>query len=103
MVNDLETFASDGPMEKDETEKELENLVFGDDLGFHEGLKSSKDANDDLRHLVNGDQQQAQEGLEEVVLEGLDDADVCIIKLSVGLASAQHSSSCSSLTPFRPL
>lgn len=68
----------DEPLAKDETEIELEKLVFGDDSGFHEGLKSYKDASTDLRGFVDGDQQQARGALEEEErLERLNDADVC--------------------------
>lgn len=102
MVDDFEELDSDEPMEKDEAEIELEKLVFGDESGFHEGLKSYKDHSTDLGDLVDGDQQQVQDGLEEGNLEGLDDADVCKVELPVGLAFAQYLPSCSFLTPSRP-
>ena len=103
MVDDFDGLDSDEPMEKDGTEIELEKLVFGDESGFHEGLKSYKDASDHLRDLVDGDQQQAQDGLEEGILKDLDDADVCNAELPVGFAIAQFCSSCSSWTPLRQL
>lgn len=59
-------FNVDSEPEKDETEEELEHLVFGDSAGFREWLKSFP-------------QQEATEGTDEQVgtgLEGLDDADV---------------------------
>ena len=103
MVDDFEGLDSDEPMEKDETEIELEKLVFGDESGFYEGLRSYNGANDDLRDLVDGDQQHAQDDLEEGNLEGLDDADVCNVEPPVRLAFAQYPGSCSFLTPPRPL
>lgn len=57
----------DGELEKDETEEELERLVFGDSIGFREGLKDV--------HMEN-----AEDGDEDedatVGIEGLDDAQV---------------------------
>lgn len=63
-------FVTNGDMEKDEAEEELERLVFGDSEGFREGLKGFKlnDEEDD-----EGEDSDAQGGL-----EGLDDADVCV-------------------------
>ena len=84
---------SDQPMGRDETEVELEKLVFGDDLGFYEGLKSYRETNTDFR---DGERQRARDGLEREKLENLDDADVCEVELPVGLLFAQHSTSCSS-------
>lgn len=103
MDDDFEGLDSDEPMEKDETEIELEKLVFGDDSGFHEGLKSYKDASNHLRDLVDGDKQQVQDGLEEGILEGLDDSDVCKVDSSSEFAFAQHTSSYSSSTLIRPV
>lgn len=59
-------FESDGEPEKDETEVELERLVFGDSAGFREGLR------DFAR------EEREDEGAEEETtgLEGLDNADV---------------------------
>lgn len=55
----------DGEAEKDETEEELERLVFGDSIGFREGLKDFAlgEAEDERYAEATG-------------LEGLDDADV---------------------------
>jgi U3 small nucleolar RNA-associated protein 18 len=61
-------FVTDGDMEKDEAEEELERLVFGDSEGFREGLKDFKLNDEDAEEGEDGD---AQGGL-----EGLDDADV---------------------------
>ena len=101
-IDDFEGLDSDEIMEKDKTEIELEKLVFGDESGFHERLKSYKDTFTDSRDLVDGDRQQVQDGLEVGNLEDLDDADVCKVELPVGLALAQHPSSCSSSTLPRP-
>lgn len=111
MVDDLEGFDSDEPIEKDETEIELEKLVFGDESGFHEGLKSYKDASTDLRDLVDGDWQQAQDALEQGKLEGLDDANVklkCLsdllsLNILPALLSRLHSVRCECPGPFTPL
>lgn len=103
VVDDFEGFDNDEPMEKDGTEMELEKLVFGDESGFYEGLKSYKHPNNDIRGLVVGDQLQDQDGLEEGNLEGLDDADVRKIELLLGPPFAQSSSSCFYSTPIRLL
>ena len=103
MTSDFEVIDSHGPMEKDENERELEKLLFGDDSGFHEGLKSYKAASTDPRDLVDKKGQQARDGLEEKTVDGLDDTDVCKIQLHVGFAFAQHSRSCFSSTRLRLL
>ena len=95
-TNDFPGLDSDQSMGRDETEVELEKLVFGDDSGFHEGLKSYREANTDFRRPVDGERQRARDGLENENLENLDDADVCKVELPVGLLFAQHSTSCSS-------
>ena len=102
MVEDFNKIDGDDSTAKDTTEIELEKLVFGDTPGFHEGLKSYRDASIDLARSVNSDRQQAQDGLEEGDLEGFDDADVCKVQVRVGLAFAQHPSSSSFSTPHRP-
>lgn len=63
--------------EKDATELELEKLVFGDEPGFYDGLKSLNDA------VVRGTGSDAEipmdddgDGLAGEGLEGVDDADV---------------------------
>jgi len=63
-------FVTNGDMEKDEAEEELERLVFGDSEGFREGLKDFR-LNDEEDE--EGEDSDAQGGL-----EGLDDADVCV-------------------------
>lgn len=52
--------------EKDETEEELERLVFGDSAGFHKAIKSSALTEEELNERED----------EITGLEGLDDADV---------------------------
>ena len=56
-------FNLDGDLEKDDTEEELEQLVFGDSVGFRERLKSFRDEDEAEDQDATG-------------LEGLDDADV---------------------------
>ena len=63
--------------EKDATELELEKLVFGDEVGFYDGLKlptaaSIPGSEDKAKIQVEDDE---YEGIEEG-LEGVDDADV---------------------------
>ncbi|KAK3697061.1 U3 snoRNP protein [Vermiconidia calcicola] len=59
-------FELDGEPEKDETEEELEHLVFGDSVGFREGLQKFR----------QGEQKEEEETLVGTGLEGLDDADL---------------------------
>ena len=101
MANDFERLHHNNSIVKDGTEIELEKLVFGDDAGFHERLKSYKNGNTDLQGLLDGPERQARSSLERGNLENLDDADVCKFEMPVGLAFAQRSSSCSSSTPLR--
>lgn len=101
MATNLEGFDGDQLNEKDETELELEKLVFGDSLGFHEGLESHKDTRVDFQGLADREQQQARGSSVKRKLEDLDDADVCKLEVPVGIALAQQSSSCSSLTQLR--
>lgn len=76
MVNDYELLDDEYPIEKDKTEVELKKLVFGDDSGFHEGLKSYETGGPNLQGLLDGERQQIQASLEDRKLENLDDADV---------------------------
>ena len=70
-------YESDVSMEKDETERELEKLVFGDDAGFNDGLKflgqksyaSAGQSKDLVRPNSNQD-------AEEEDIEGVQDSDV---------------------------
>ena len=58
----------DGVEEKDETEQELERLVFGDSAGFREGLRD---------FALDRQESESEDGEDAAVgLEGLDDADV---------------------------
>jgi hypothetical protein len=57
---------AEGAVEKDETEEELEHLVFGDGAGFRERLKS----------FPQGDVSRGEDEQDITGLEGLDDAEV---------------------------
>ena len=64
-------------MEKDDTELELEKVVFGDDIGFHEALKSHSQAiAAPSQPATVQSQQEEKHGIEEEGLEDIDDADV---------------------------
>lgn len=65
-------------MEKDDTEKELERLVFGDQAGFYEALKSHGRRDDELQLARRRSGEGEEDGLsgEEDGLDALDDADV---------------------------
>ena len=76
MANDYKLLDDGNPIEKDKTEIELEKRVFGDDPGFHEGLKSYKNSGTDFQGLLDGERQQIQGSLEVGKLENLDDANV---------------------------
>lgn len=66
-------FESDDPAAKSDTELELEKLVFGDDAGFKEGLRSYK--RDRAVLSPESDEEHLRGEVED--LGGLDDADVC--------------------------
>ena len=73
--NSMDSFSgveSDDSMGKDKTELELEKLVFGDEIGFHKGLKPHG-------HRAAPTSQPGQDRLEEKGLEEIDDADVCTL------------------------
>ena len=76
MADRYELFDDEDPIEKDKTEVELEKLVFGDDSGFHEGLKSYPNGGTSFQSLLDGERQQIQGSLEDGKLENVDDADV---------------------------
>ena len=59
-------FELDGEPENDDTEDELERLVFGDSAGFREGLKD----------VESGEEVGDERDAETTGLEGFDDADV---------------------------
>lgn len=74
----FEGFDSEESLEKDETELELEKLVFGDEIGFYEGLGTYNRKSHTLdQEAVEGDHQ-GDEHLEELGegIEGIDDAEV---------------------------
>jgi len=61
-------------MEKDETELELEKLVFGDEAGFQEGLSTYRSTQAELSPVSDDEiLQDRGEGL-----TGVDDADVSL-------------------------
>lgn len=63
-------FVTEGELEKDAAEEELERLVFGDSEGFREGLRDFKLDDGDM------DEDEEEDGDTESGLEGMDDADV---------------------------
>ncbi|KAI9673935.1 MAG: hypothetical protein M1817_002141 [Caeruleum heppii] len=65
----------DDPMEKDETEEALERLVFGDEVGFKEGLKTHTWEKGPHRPTEESpsDEEDVAEGKNEGELEGVDD------------------------------
>jgi hypothetical protein len=73
--------SSPDPMEKDEAEEELERLVFGNESGFRDALKSRKPVNRELALLEDNEaedgetQSDGEEGLGDV-----DDADVGFVQ-----------------------
>ena len=68
---------------KDKTELELEKLLFGDEIGFHEGLKPRGQRVAPTSQAVEQGRLQ-QEGLEEI-----NDADVCTMDWALGLQQTQ--------------
>ena len=70
---------SDDSIVKDKTELELEKVVFGDEIGFHEGLKPHG------HRAAPTSQPGGQDRLEEEGLEEIDDADVCTLNRSLAL------------------
>ena len=78
-INSSTGVESDDLPGKDKTELELEKLLFGDEIGFHESLKPHG-------QIVAPMSQPAEHGrLPEEGLEEIDDADVCILKWALGL------------------
>ena len=68
---------SDGAMEKDDIELELEKYVFGDDAGFHEDIKLHQgDALSRIAFEMEDEQDAKQSSAEDEALQGVDDADV---------------------------
>ena len=64
---------------KDATELELEKVLFGDDIGFHESLKPHGQIS------APTSKQAEQVRLQEEGLEEIDDSDVCILNWALGL------------------
>ena len=81
--NSMDSFSgveSDDSIEKDQTELELEKIVFGDEIGFHEGLKPHG------HRAAPTNQRGGQDPLVEEGLEDIDDADVCTLNWSLTLS-----------------
>ena len=74
---------SDEMVRKDKTELELEKLVFGDQTGFHEGLRLQG------QRAALTTQPAEQGRLQEEGLEDIDDADVCTLNWALGLQQTQ--------------
>lgn len=71
-------YDSDASQDKDETERRLEKLVFGDELGFYDGLESYKDtAHSRLGHAAEDQGEDYEDEGREEGLKDVDDADVC--------------------------
>ncbi len=72
------------PMEEDETELELEKLVFGDEKGFHDNLKLHK-KNSLIQYPSIAEEagEKGQEEAEDQGFEGLDDSAVRTIDLQL--------------------
>ena len=81
--------------EKDETELRLEKLVFGDDAGFYEGLRSYKATGGSQSDVKEKDDLDEQAGIETI-----NDADVCNGFLLVVLNEAERIPSFSLLIPI---
>lgn len=62
--------------EKDETEEKLERLLFGDDAGFHEALKSHRTPGAMDLVLRDDSDEEEGEGEDEGGLDDVSDADV---------------------------
>lgn len=74
----FEGIDSEESMEKEETELELEKLVFGDEAGFQKGLSAYRRESHTIHHEgIEGDQRDDDQ-LDEhgEGIEGVDDADV---------------------------
>ena len=79
LSEDGDSIMQDNPMDKDQTELELEKLVFGDDEGFREGLRSYGREDGGIGNgLDSADNGAASENgiTEERDFDALEDADV---------------------------
>lgn len=78
-----EDIENNDPMAEDATEAELEKLVFGDEIGFREGIKSHIRETHDLVSDDDGGDAENEEHDERDVEQGgddlgaLDDSEVC--------------------------
>lgn len=74
----VEGIDSEASLEKDETELELEKLVFGDEAGFQEGLSAYQRKSYIIDQEGREGAQRGDDQLEELEegIEGVDDADV---------------------------
>lgn len=81
MDDDVESDEEDVP-EKDEAEKKLERMLFGDDEGFMGALKSQQEGTDAMQLTLHSDQSESAgeevDGQDEDDMENMADADVCI-------------------------
>lgn len=98
--------SDDDSLEKDETEERLENLIFGDDSGFHEALKSHGHGQTDLVRRKSSDAEGGSDSQGELrdnsALEGLEDADVGVCGASGSFRLQSLSSfSFSTLVPYQ--
>lgn len=79
-MSDDETSSDESSVpEKDEAEKKLEAMLFGDDEGFLGALKNQKDRSLVLAGQSSDEDESAEEGDDDEVkdLSQMDDADVC--------------------------
>ena len=79
LSEEADSLVQDNPMEKDQTELELEKLVFGDDKGFREGLGSYEWENGDVENGMGSAKENtaSEDGVaEEQDFNALEDADV---------------------------
>lgn len=84
--SDLDGSENDSPEEKDETEQKLESLVFGDQTGFHDALKTydqKSDANFNVGEPYNRDYRSDGEN-DSDALAGLADEDVSTAQIANG-------------------
>ncbi|KAL4901932.1 hypothetical protein BDW74DRAFT_159231 [Aspergillus multicolor] len=77
-------------LEKDETEKKLESLLFGDGDGFQSALKDGRDYNSLALTAVSDESaDEADETLEDEDLDELDDADLFFLDSGAGPVSTE--------------
>ncbi|KAL4987522.1 WD40-repeat-containing domain protein [Aspergillus falconensis] len=77
-------------LEKDETEKRLESLLFGDSDGFQSALKTGQDLNPlALTTVSDGSADEAEEGQGDEDLDEMDDADLFFLDSGVGPVSTE--------------